>query len=329
MINGSMLRLDTTAVETNIHHPLDSWQLWDTYRVLARWIRRARELDSEVGREQNLQEKRAKRMHTRIGRESGKKKRNDKRIKREYQALISLVERILESAKSVVKDLRGQLEKGVYGIVEAAKAEGVILEIEHYLPLGHKVLDLATRRVLKGESVPAEEKIFSIFEPHTEMLIRGKQRNAIEWGHMIHLQQVEEKFITDYKVLEKKVADHTLIDSSLKSHKKLFGSAPEVLAADKGFHESPKKTKELEEEIETVSICKKGSRTAEEIERESSPMFKMAQAFRAGIEGSISVLKRAFRMIRCFAKGLDNYKAEIGRIVFAHNLVVLAQALNG
>ena len=85
------------------------------------------------------------------------------------------------------------------------------------------------------------------------------------------------------------------------------------------------KIRELEQGIKLVSIGKKGSRTAEEIARESSLAFKLAQMFRAGVEGSISFLKRVLRMLRCFVKGYDHFEAEIGRIVFAHNLIVLAR----
>ncbi len=325
MIDGAKLRLDTTAVETNIHWPSDSGLLWDVYRVLARQVRAAREIDPEIGRERNLQEKHAKKLHTRIAREACKKNWKRPRIKRAYKALFGLVEGVFEMSLLAAQELRQGIRRNRYGPVEAILAEAIVSEIEHYKALGDKVVDQAQRRVLEGEKVPANEKIYSIFEPHTELLIRGKAGKQIEFGHMIHLQQVDGKFITDYEIFDKRPADHTLVDSAVKSHTRLFGQPPQELAADKGFYESMEKIRELEEDIELVSIGKKGSRTAEEIARESSFVFKLAQAFRAGIEGSISFLKRMLRMIRCFAKGYEHYQSEIGRTVFAHNLIVLAR----
>ena len=324
-IDGAKLRLDTTAFETNIHWPSDSGLLWDVYRVLGRQIRAAREIDDEIGRERNLQEKRAKRLHTKISREAGKKNRRQSRMERAYKALFSVVEALMEMSVATAQELSRRVKDNRYDPLTACMAEAIVSEIEHYKALGDRVLDQAKRRVLEGEKVPAHEKIYSIFEPHTELLIRGKAGKDIEFGHMIHLQQVEGKFITDYDVFEKRPADHTLVDSAIKSHTQLFGQPPDELAADKGFYESMDKIRELEEVIEVVSIGKKGSRTADEIARETSLAFKIAQMFRAGIEGSISFLKRVLRMARCFVKGYEHYEAEVGRIVFAHNLIVLAR----
>ena len=325
MIDGAKLRLDTTAVETNIHYPTDSSLLWDVYRVLSREIRNARKIDDEIGRERNLQDKYAKRQQTRIAREARKKNSKTERMKRAYDTLFGLVEGILEMSASVAQQLRERVRENRYGLVEAILAEAIASDIEHYKVLGDRVLDQAKRRVLDGEKLSADEKIYSIFEPHTEMIIRGKVGKNIEFGHMVHLQQVEGKFITGYEVFEKRPADNKLVDPSVKKHIKLFGHPPKELATDKGYYESMDKTLELEEEIELVSIAKKGNRTAEETSRESTAEFKLAQAFRAGIEGSISFLKRVLRMIRCYVKGFDRYQAEVGRTVFAHNLIVLAR----
>jgi IS5 family transposase len=100
------------------------------------------------------------------------------------------------------------------------------------------VIDQARRRVLQGESVPNEEKLFSLFEPHTELLKRGKAGKAIEFGHMIQIQQVAEKFITDYEVYARKPAEPGLLEPALASHRALFGADPCRLAADKGYYET-------------------------------------------------------------------------------------------
>ena len=116
-----------------------------------------------------------------------------------------------------------------------------------------------------------------------------------------------------------------MVEPAIRAHKQLFGTGPEVLATDKGFYESMKQLLALEETIRTVSICKKGRRTPAEEERESSKAFKEGQRFRAGCEGSISVLKRAFNLGKCFFKGFKNYAASVGCAVFCHNLVLLTR----
>jgi hypothetical protein len=137
--------------------------------------------------------------------------------------------------------------------------------------------------------------------------------------------QTAEKFISQYQVMRRRREDKDLVDEVIASHVKTFGAKPDVLAGDKGFYESVKKLTELSEDIETVSICKKGRRTEEERERESSEAFMAGQRFRAGIEGTISVLKRAFKLFRCLFKGFKNYAASVGCAVFCHNLVVLTR----
>ena len=173
--------------------------------------------------------------------------------------------------------------------------------------------------------MPNEEKLFSIFEPHTELLKRGKAGKDVEFGHMIQIEQVAGKFITNYDVFDKKPVEHQLVTRALESHKKLFGEYPDTLAADKGYYESMAVVERLENKVATVSIGKKGRRTFEESEREHDPLFRLAQRFRAGVEGTISFLKRSFRLARCFNKGWEHFVSTIGQTIFAHNLLVLAR----
>jgi len=324
-ISGDALRLDTTAVETNIHYPTDSSLLWDVYRVLARFVRAAREIDPEAVGSGRLQDKTAKRHATWISRKAGKKGSAGTALKERYNALFGLIDAILAWADDVAATLRKGLEQDAYTYDGALLAEVLAEELDHYLPLGRRVLDQAQRRVLGGEIVPATEKLYSIFEEHTELLKRGKAGKPIEFGHMVQLQQVESKYITDYAVFARKPNERTLIDPALKSHRALFGADPEVLSADKGYYESMEKIARLGETIGVVSIGKKGRRTESEIEREHSVAFKAGQRFRAGIEGSISFLKRALRLARCFNKGWNHFVATVGATVFTHNLLVLAR----
>lgn len=320
LIEGEKLRLDTTAVETNIHYPSDSAQLWDVYRVLGRLIEKARGLKPIAVGNRRLQTKTAKKYFTKISRLSGRKKQ---KLEKPYKVLFRLVATILAWSTDVANRL--EPKKGKRNIEQFGASSGLVADIRHFVELGTRVLDVAQRRVLNGEKVPNDEKLFSIFEPHTELLKRGKAGKPIEYGHMVSFQQVESKFITDYGVFGKRPLDFDLIDAAIKSHEKLFDALPSVLAADKGYYQSMDKIDELEERIEVVAIGKKGKRTEEQTERETNRAFKLGQKFRAGIEGTISYLKRCLLLRRCINKGFTHYQATIGVTVFAHNLLVLAR----
>ena len=179
--------------------------------------------------------------------------------------------------------------------------------------------------MLDGEQVPNDQKLFSIFEPHTELLKRGKAAKPIEYGHMIQIQQVESKFITEYDVFENKPVEYELLKPALEGHKKLFGNYPEVVSADKGYYENMAVINKLNKKIDVVAIAKKGNRTEEEEERELDPDFSFGQRFRAGIEGTISYLKRVFGLFRCLNKGFEHYSSTVGAAIFTHNLLILTR----
>ncbi len=317
-ITGEELRVDTTACETNIHYPTDSSLLWDVYRTFARMIHAARKLDPSLAANRRLHTKTAKRHYTAIHRAVGKNTRTAN-LKPRYEALLSLVERVLEVGREVAADLR--VRRNVLGCAAVSLAD----TLDHYLVLGSRVVNQTKRRVLQGEQVPNDEKLFSIFEPHTELLKRGKAGKPIEFGHMVLFAQTSEKFISDYDAYQKKPNEHALVDGILDRHAKLFESRPSLFAADKGFYQSSDKLTKLESDIDVVAIGKKGKRTPFEDQREHSLAFKLGQAFRSGIEGTISFVKRYLRLHRCFNKGWKHYTATIGATVFAHNLLILAR----
>ena len=323
LIDGDKLRLDTTAVETNVHWPADSSLLWDVYRTLDRLIRQAREIDPEAVGSRRLQARRAKRLQQKISRKAANKGRTAQQLKPLYEQLIPMVEDLFGWARSVRKELAGS--RRLTSVMDMAKAAAIVQQIDHYIELGERVVDQARRRVLEGERVPNEEKLFSIFESHTELLIRGKAGKNVEFGHMIQIQQVDGKFITGYDVFDKRPVEYDLLESVLESHKKLFGRYPDELAGDKGYYESMDAIDRLQRKVPMVSIAKKGRRTPEETEREHDLLFRLAQRFRAGVEGTISFLKRMLRLARCFNKGWEHFVSTVGQTILAHNLLVLAR----
>jgi len=311
-VSGQKLRADTTVYEANIHYPTDSSLLWDSYRTLVRLLTRVRKEYPGLNLTYRFHDRKVKRRYLFISRNAGSKSKGKQRkVKSAYRDLINAVERVVELSDTVVALL--------------PMIDPYALELDHFRPLARRVIYQSRCRVLEDKQLSADEKLYSIFEEHTELLKRGKARKPIEFGHKVLIGQTAEKFISQYQVMRRRREDKDLVDEVIASHVKTFGMKPEVLSADKGFYESMKKLAELSEDIETVSICKKGRRNEEERERESSDAFMDGQRFRAGIEGTISVLKRAFKLFRCLFKGFKNYAASVGCAVFCHNLVLLTR----
>jgi IS5 family transposase len=325
LIEGDRLRLDTTAVETHIHWPTDSSLLWDTYRTLGRLIDQIREIDPGLVGDRRLLLKKVKKLHQQITRKASRRPRATEARKHLYIRLFGLIENILQWSDEIAEALAPKVSKRRHPPLVLTAMTFYLKDLIHYRGLAERVLDQACRRVIDGESVPNEEKIFSIFEPHTELLKRGKAGKPIEFGHMIQIQQVEGKFITDYDVFENKPVEHELLEPALERHRELFGAYPEQLAADKGYYESMEHIEHLGEIVDLVAIGKKGKRTEEQTQRETDPAFRHAQRFRAGVEGTISFLKRVLGLFRCHNKGWPRYVATVGATVFAHNLLIMAR----
>ena len=321
-ITGDKLRLDTTAVETNVHWPTDSSVLWDGYRTLGGLIERVREIDARAVGEGRIHLARVKRTAMRIARKAQHKGRKAKDLKLLYKRLIMSVEGMCDWAGQVADRLERRQRSRHCGLYDSA--ESLVEDLRHFEGLTRRVIWQATERVLHDRPVSNEKKLFSIFEPHTELLKRGKAGKDIEFGHMIQIQQTGEKFISDYDVFEKKPAEPALLRPALQAHKALFGTYPDSLAGDGGYW-SGEEFEKIQKLVAVVSIPKKGRRNQVEQEREHDPLFRLAQAFRAGVEGSISFVKRYLRLVRCMSKGWEHYAATVGATVFAHNLLVLAR----
>jgi IS5 family transposase len=317
-ISAESLRLDTTAVETNIHWPTDSSLLVDVFEVVKRDLDRARELGVELLKGRRFHDHSVRQLGLRIIRKGGRRGAAAKELKPLYKRLIRQIEEILSVAGSVAACLHNPVA------CSGVRDEALAARLTEFQTLGAQVISQARRRVIHEESVPNDEKLFSVFEPHTELLKRGKAGKPIEFGHMIQIQQVKEKFITDYGVYEKKPVEPTLLETALASHRALFGVDPICLAADKGYFEQVT-VDALEQRIETVSIAKKGKRTQAQLDREHDPVFRHAQRFRAGVEGTISYLKRVLGLSRCFTKGWTHYQSTIGANIFTHNLLILTR----
>jgi transposase, IS5 family len=309
MVDPAVIRADTTVVETNIHYPTDSSLLWDTWRVASRLLGRARQIAPQSV-PYRFHDRKIKRLHLYISRYMPSKSQSRQRkVKASFRTLIQRTGRMLVIAEEFCDFAARQSDLALAGLG---------LELKAYLPAMDAVVYNAYRAQVEGETVPANQRVFSLFEPHTELIQRGRRQKPVEFGHKVLLCQTAQKFISDYDVFEQQLADSDLTESVIQRHQRLYGARPEVLAADKGFCPAKDKFDALAELVGTLAIPR---RMQDFVDK----MLAHWQAFRAGIEGTISGLKRAFRLIRCYFRGFRSFSTAVGLGVFCHNLIVLAE----
>jgi transposase, IS5 family len=325
--DGSKLRVDTTVVETDIHHPTDNTLLWDVVRVLTRLVGRlakALELPRIAGF-RNRSRAAHRRMYEIQRMTTRQRQGKESRQTATYRALIGIAEEVVAAARKALDDtagIRGQEP------LATLKIEGLRDEIAHYCGLGARVIDQARRRVLDGEQVPTSEKIYSIFEPHTDLIKRGKVRTPVEFGHKVFLAESAKGLITQYDVLKGNPVDEVHVAPSLRRHRRTFRRAPQVYGADRGFFSECNVAVCVHGGVATVSIPQRGgSKTPQRRDHERSAAFKQGQRFRAGIEGRISVLMRGRGMKRCRAEGAERFALFVAAAVLANNLMVVGKLL--
>jgi IS5 family transposase len=312
-ISVDHVRTDTTVTECNIHWPTDSSLLWDIYRVVAREMSYGRELDL-LSCPWRFHVRKIKNLHlfvTRYSKSSNKKRL--RKVHRDSKLLIHRVEEILEKAENFIVKAKRSTCSALVSIGE---------RLANLLPVMHQVVEVARRREFDNEQVPNQDKVFSIFESHTELIKRGIRGQPIEFGHKVLLTQSKEKFITDYVVLEENCTDKELLPTVLERHEQMYGCRPKSIAADKGFCPDVDTYEELKDEIEYLGVPQNNRDYGDN-------RMVIWQHWRAGIEGTISCLKRAFRLARCCFRGFKNFASAIGSAVFCHNLTILAKIPGG
>lgn len=322
--DGAKLRVDTTVVQTDIHHPTDNTLLWDVVRVVTRLVRRlatALELRRIKGFRDRTRS--ARRRMYEIQRMTTRQRHEQQT--RTYRVLIDVAEEVVGNARAGLEKTRTMRGKDMFADMAI---EELRRQIAHFCRLGDRVIDQARRRVLCGEQVATDEKIYSIFEPHTDLIKRGKVRTPVEFGHKVFLAESAQGLITQYEVLKGNPPDEMHVASSLQRHRQAFGQAPQLYGSDRGFFSEQNLTSCKHAGVKVVCIPQRGGeRTARREAYEKSAVFKDGQRFRAGIEGRISVLFRGRGMKRCLAEGADRFELWVGAAVLANNLMRIAALL--
>jgi len=311
---GRQNRIDCTVVSSNIHEPTDSSLLWDSVRVLTRMLGQINERFNDLKIPFSDHTKRAKRRMLGVMNAKNKKGR-----KKQYEDLLKVTHKTVSYASNAAS----LLNVHPFNNISVAKtAQDIAGELKEIIRLTHKVIDQTTRRVLNGESVPACEKIVSIFEPHTDIIV--KDRRDTFYGHKICLSGGASNLITDCLILDGNPADTDLSDQMLDRHKEIYGQYPLKVALDGGFASKDNLDSAKGKGIKDVCFAKKRGLEEEEMCR-STWVYKRLRRFRAGIESGISWLKRCFGLTRCIWKSLPSFKSYVWASIVSANLLTLAR----
>jgi len=305
---GRKVRIDATVTESNIHHPTDSSLLFDAVRVLTRLVARARE-DFGVDRFPS-RARRAKRRALDVLNAKNRRKRT-----RAYRDLLYVTRETVGYARAAVD----RLER-----CPDVMARVLAAEIRRTIGLTERVVEQTERRVVHGDVVPASEKIVSIFEPHTDIIV--KDRRETHYGHKLTLTSGRSGLITDWVIEHGNPADSTLALRMLERQQEIYGRVPRQAAFDGGYASKANLAEAKALGVHDVSFSKK--RGLEVLDMvQSHWVYRRLRNFRAGIESWISFLKRCFGLERCTWRGSQGFARYVGGSIVAANLLTLARHL--
>ena len=314
------LKTDSYTLETNVHFPTDLNLLWDSSRKCLDMVKMLQKLSSSLKgwrkmkciRKTLKSQFRATSQKVFKGRDEHQKKQSVKQYLRQATTLVEKVEDVIKNPPMVT-------DKEELIMV-------IIAQLVKYKNYVTKFTDQIERRLLKGETIPAEEKIFSIFEEHTEWLTKGKLNKKVELGHLLLVTSDQYQFIVDYKVLEKQ-RDASQVSDLCERIKKYYRDEKiKSHSFDKGFWSKDNLATLLNADIEQVILPKKGRHNKEDKERESDVEFKKLRNAHSAVESNINMLEH-HGLNRCMDKGLYGFKRYAGLSVLAYNLHILGNAL--
>jgi len=321
------VRGDTFVVETNIHYPTESSLIGDGLRKmlpLAAELAEQKELSGWRQHEHIL--KNVRKLVQRIGRASrAKGQGGSERLKKLYRELLELARKLLERAEQLLVSLAFRVEDSQAEIASVAKMP-LAMRLHHYVGLTRKVCDTARRRVLLGETVPHAEKIFSIFEPETELIKRGKQAKPIQYGHNVLVIEDAVGFICEYQVVEKGVLDQDLVVPVMKKLQQRVGGKIKRASFDRSFH-TPENQQALGEIVRTPCIAAKGQAKGRKQQKEGTVAFRKARQNHPGVESAVGALEAGNGLERCRDKTDPGFERYVGLGVLGRNLQTLGKLL--
>jgi len=324
------VRGDTFVVETNIHYPTESTLIGDGLRKI---LPLAAELAAENGmsgwrQHEHLLCKSRKLTHA-IGRASRAKGRGADRLKPGYQQLLTLAEEVLARARCLLQELAFAVNKPVLSVEELKKVVAPAQRenlLFHYVSLTATVCNNARRRVLQGETLTNAEKIFSIFEPHTELIKRGKQPLPIQYGHNVLVIEDAAGFVVEYRVVGNGILDQDLVVPVMRQLQQRMGGKIKSASFDRAFH-TPENQRDLAEIVRTPCIASKGQSKGQQQQKEGTVAFRKARQNHPGVESEIGALQSGNGLKRCRDKGKRGFERYVALGILGRNLQTLGKLL--
>jgi transposase, IS5 family len=321
---GHKLRTDTTAVESNVHYPTDSSLLGDGIRVLSRGLKRITD-ECKSGTLEVVNHARAvKHRLLEISRAAkSQTEASRQRLCDSYDQLLALTRKVVRQAGDTV----ARWERGKLPIIgNLLKVEVQAKQLRDALPLVRKVIE-QTKQRLWGGNTHVAEKVLSLFEPHTQVIRKGKAHKPNEFGRLVRIDEVENGIVSGYEVLEGNPADTNSWLPAINHHIALFGEPPHMGTGDRGFFSAQNEREAEALGVEKVALPARGRLSQKRAKRQKEPWFQRALRWRAGSEGTISHLKNPFFMKRATYKGDRGFKRYVGWSVITKNLFSMARWL--
>jgi len=327
VVAGRRMRVDTTVVETNIHHPTDSTLLGDGVRVLTRTMRKITDIVGAVGtklRDRSRSVKLRLFEIARIARTKGPLNRD--RLQQRYRRLLETTSRVVGQAKRFSKEISEGVKKAT-DILQQIALEGLREELDRMLPLVLRVMRQTRARIFHGNT-HVEDKVLSVFEPSTEIIRKGKAGKPNEFGKMIKLQEAENQIIVDYEVYARRPNDCDLLIPAITTHEAKLGRVPRLLATDAGFYSARNEAAAKAMGVKRVCIPNRSSKSPERKREQKKRWFRDGQKWRTGCEGRISVVKRRNGLNRCRYKGDAGMQRWVALGVISDNLVNIGRTMS-
>jgi hypothetical protein len=318
---GLNARCDSFVVETDVHFPTDINLLLDAMRKVIVLTARLCLAFGVTGWRQsthNLKSikklyRRAQKLKRSNSQDESKKAKQQEVLKEAYQSYIDMAQEFVERAQASLTQLRKQ---GCPAMIK-------IMPLEGYIVHARRQIEQVRRRVLEGEVIPHDEKVFSLFEEHTEWICKGKAGVPQELGLKVCLVEDQYQFILHYRVMEQETDDQVAV--SITQETKQRFSDLNSCSYDKGFH-SPTNRIELEQILDNAVLPRKGRLSVQDKKREHSPEFVHARYKHSAVESAINAVEN-HGLDRCLDHGLEGFKRYIALAVVARNLQIVGHIL--
>jgi len=307
--DGKRLRMDSTVVETDIHYPTNNSLIWDCIKTSHRLLKKLEEMGKS--RKVRNYQKQGKKNEFKINNTKKKEKRAEL-----FEKQLKLFRMSINQVKRVVGEINPGVDLGVLSIVA---------ELKGLLPKMEKVYDISYRHELLGESVPNSEKIFSIYEEHTDIIVKGSREVA--FGHKVNLVTGKSNLILDCEITDGNPKDSTLYEGVLERVRNDYGIRPRDMVTDGAY--ASLRNQEKAKEYGFVNIVFNKIVGSLKNVVTSVQMETRLKKWRSGMEAVISNVKRGFNLFRCDWKGREHYDAKVLWSVIAYNIRVMTGFMLG